>query len=199
MKAPTGWNNVKPMTGESKEVLTEGGHGCVITMAECITENWGGQDEEKLRLEIDIKEGSSLDGFYSRQFQKKLKFASNPKWPGEIKQSTTTKEGDTNPFFKGLITAIEDSNPGYNFERTGYDEKTLIGKKVGYVFRDEPFVASDGAIVHYVKPAWACKYDEAKDQPIPTPKKVRGQRAESVSKVDFTQMQEAADVELPFE
>lgn len=198
MKAPRGWNDVRPMSGESKEVLTEGGHGCVITFAECITENWGSGDEEKLRLEIDIKEGTSLDGYYARQMEKKMKYG-NPSWPGVVKQGTTTKDGSVSPFYKGLITAIEDSNPGYSFERSGFDEKTLIGKKVGFVFRDEPFVSSSsGEVVHYIKPAWACKYDDWREQPIPTPKKVRGQKAESVSTVDYSQMTESNDVDLPF-
>ena len=112
-------------------------------------------------------------------------------------QSTHTKDGAINPYFKGLINSIEKSNPGYSFEGAGFNEATLAGKRVGFVFRDEPFTAqSTGEIVHYMRPAWSCGYDEAKDQPAPAPKPVRGQ-SNNASMVTAT-MQEADNEELPF-
>ena len=197
MKPMTGWANAQARTSDGKEVLPAGGHGCVIRDARVIEENWGGVPEEKLDLEFDIKEGSALDGYYARQYEKRMKFnMSGAKWGGTLRQSTHTKDGDINPYFKGLINSIEKSNPGYDFAAANFNEATLKGKKVGFVFRDEPFTStSTGEVVHYVRPAWSCEYDEAQAQPAPAPKALRGQ---SNSPSAMPVMQEADDDELPF-
>lgn len=47
------------------------------------------------------------------------------------------------PFFKAFITAIEKSNPGYQWD---WDEQKLVGKNVIGVFGEEEFVANDGTV-----------------------------------------------------
>lgn len=47
------------------------------------------------------------------------------------------------PFFKGFITAVEKTNPGYKWN---WDEKTLIGKLVIAVFGEEEYKDTDGNI-----------------------------------------------------
>lgn len=46
------------------------------------------------------------------------------------------KDNRTKSYFKGCITAIEESNPGYKFN---FDERTLDNKLVGIIFRDEEY------------------------------------------------------------
>ena len=46
-------------------------------------------------------------------------------------------------FFKAFITAVEKSNPGYQWD---WDEKKLIGKNVIAVFGEEEYKANDGSI-----------------------------------------------------
>lgn len=46
-------------------------------------------------------------------------------------------------FFKGFITAIEKTNPGY---RWNWDEKTLVGKNVIAVFGEEEYKDNEGNI-----------------------------------------------------
>ena len=46
-------------------------------------------------------------------------------------------------FFKGFITAVEKSNPGYHWD---WDEKKLIGKNVIAVFGDEEYEDKNGNI-----------------------------------------------------
>ena len=46
-------------------------------------------------------------------------------------------------FFKGFITAVEKSNPGFEWD---WDESKLVGKNVIAVFYDEEYIDKDGNI-----------------------------------------------------
>lgn len=50
------------------------------------------------------------------------------------------------PMFKSRIVAIEKSNNGYSFEKSNFDEKTLIGKFVIGIYREKEFVGKDGSV-----------------------------------------------------
>ena len=86
---------------------------------------WG---DESVTFFFDI-----IDGKYKQYFSKNYKADSNPdkKWRGTLEQSITEKGI---PYFKGLITAIEESNPGFKWD---FEESSLKGKKVGIGFRKE--------------------------------------------------------------
>ena len=62
--------------------------------------------------------------------------------------ATASIDGNSTPFFKGLITAIERSNPGFIWN---WDENSLKGKLFGGVFGREEYMGTDG------KPRWSCK------------------------------------------
>lgn len=47
------------------------------------------------------------------------------------------------PFFKAFITAVEKTNPGFNWD---WDEKKLIGKNVIAVFGEEEYIANNGEV-----------------------------------------------------
>lgn len=98
------------------------------------------------------------------------------------------KDGNTNPYFKGFITAVEESNPGYKWN---WDEKTLKGKKIGIVFRMEEY-SYNGYDGEAARPFYACAYDDAPNMPIPKPKKL--QKVENPV-VDMTPAEEE---EVPF-
>jgi len=201
MRKPNNWDSAPARAKSGKETIPAGGHGCIIINAETITENWSGVPEDKLYIEIEIDEGTELDGFYERKLDYKRKYDDKAKWPGWYKTSIYSKDGngDTDYRFKGLIRAIEKSNPDFTFEFDDSSEASLIGKRVGFVFRDEPFVASTtGQVVHYIKPAWPCSYDEAADQPIPEPKAVRGESIEKSPSPDLQHMVEDNEEPLPF-
>ena len=71
--------------------------------------------------------------------------------------------------FKGLITSVEASNDKFKFN---FDEKTLEGKKVGLVFREEDFLGQDGQVHTAVKPFFAVSYDKAEEAKIPNKKEL---------------------------
>lgn len=109
------WSEV-PEAAEDR--LVANGYICKITAVEDIPE------KEYLRLEYDIAEGP-FAGYYQNLYQR-ANF-----WGGNVIRSY--KES-ARSFFKSFLTAIQESNHGYQFQN---DEKTLVGKWIGFVLREE--------------------------------------------------------------
>lgn len=148
MKPIHDYATARAFTGEN-ERLTVGGHICQIRGARCDVSRSG---KEMLVLAFDIKEGGEFDGFYKRMFDRIKNFNSDAKWPGCYYTVTTNNDGGTNPMFKGLITCIEESNPGYKWD---WNENTLNGKIVGFNFGEEEYLhQSTGEIRTNVKPVF---------------------------------------------
>lgn len=129
MIKPHEWDTTEAFTGDFKTV-TPGGHICKIMNAK---EDVTSTGKQVLVIMYDIVEGD-CKGYYADDF--KRKYESNPeaKWQGTYRQLT---DGNSLKFFKGMITAIENSNPGYKFN---FDESTLKGKLFGGVFGQEEYI-----------------------------------------------------------
>lgn len=106
------------------ERVTPGGYVCGITNVKDVPE------QEYLLIEYDIAEGN-LKNYY-RQLNDAKGF-----WGGKFVKSYREK---ALPFFKGFITAVENSNSGYKWN---YDETTLKRKLIGLVFGEEEYEAKD--------------------------------------------------------
>lgn len=89
--------------------------------------------KEYLKIYFDIAEGP-LKGVYKEQFEK---FGN---WGGRFFRSY--KESALG-FFKGFISSVEKSNPGYMFDD---DERTLVGKYIGIVLGAEEYLKQNGNI-----------------------------------------------------
>lgn len=133
MNKPQGYEEAQAFTGESHYIVP-GGYICQIRQA--VVEN-PGTDKESLALIFDVAEGE-YKGYYAEQFNKK--FSTNPdaKWQGTYRQFVN---GKGTPFFKGLITAIENSNTGYKWD---WNENTLRGKMFGAVMGQEEYLNGNG-------------------------------------------------------
>lgn len=136
---PTNYDEVQAYTGEF-ETIEPGGYICKITKAEAASTR---NNLPMLRILFDIAEGDSK-GFYERQW-KSDEGRANRKWRGFYNQIT---EGKSVPFFKGLITSIEESNAGYKWN---WDETTLEGKLFGGVFGREQYRKQDGKLAMATK------------------------------------------------
>lgn len=181
----------------SFESVTPGGHVCKIMRAVC--EKAASSDADMLCLLIDVQEGSNLDGVYRRIFDSKRATKPDAKWPCVFRQPVTDKEGKCSPYFKGLIESIEKSNPGYSFAST-WDERTLAGKMVGFVFREEEFLTTLGEIKTNVKPAWPRSVAAIKEG-VPVPEIKRLDKAKKTAAAAFNvfgMMPEVTDDILPF-
>lgn len=113
--------------------LKLGGHVCMIKKA-YITETT--TCKEVICLELDILDGEFKD-YYQKQYDNSNK--KEKKWGCIYRQLTQ----ESPEFFKGMITSIENSNPGFKFN---WDESQLVGKKVGGIFGLEEYKRNDGTI-----------------------------------------------------
>lgn len=190
MNIPKGWDRTQAFDG-SFEQMTPGGHICRIIGARVETNDYG---NERLVLALDVQEGSTHDGFYSRKFKSNQAENASAKWPCTFYQHTLTANGEANPFFKGLIKCVEESNPGYKW---GWQEMTLKDKLIGVIFREEEFEAQDGSIKTTVRPAFIRSVARIRDGvDVPEIKRLNGSKGGAAAvKTGFTQVQ---DDELPF-
>ena len=157
MKPIADYNTARAYTGEA-ERLPIGGHVCQIRAARCDTSRSG---KEMLVLAFDIKEGGEYDGFYKRRFERLKASNTDAKWPGLYYAVTTNNEGGTAPMFKGLITCIEESNPGYQWN---WNEASLNGKMVGFNFGEEEYLhQSSGEIRVSIRPQFPASVARVKE------------------------------------
>lgn len=122
---PNGWENVKA-AGEWRK-LPPGGYIVEIISASCKESQSG---YKYLDLEIEISEGEYKDYFRLDLYEQT---GENRRYKGHYRTGLPENEKSAK-FFKGMTTAVEESNPGYTWD---WNEQSLVGKKVGCLFRDE--------------------------------------------------------------
>ena len=118
------WNEVPDPVDLPR--LVPGGYVCKITVA---------TDEPKkeyLKLEYDIAEGE-FKGHWNELYKSK------GFWGGTFFRSYKEKALS---MFKGFLTAVKESNPGFVFNN---EEKRLEGKLVGLVLGEEEYRKNDGS------------------------------------------------------
>ena len=162
MKLPQDFDATKPYTGMSNYTpIPVGPHCCRIVAARLITTQNG---NEMLEVAFDIAEGGPDDGRMKERFENARKNNPNAKWPGAgiFRTGIITRDGKTNTFFKGLITAVEESNDGYSFKAVNCNENTLANKMLAFNFGEEEYRANDGTIRTAVKPFYAISVASAR-------------------------------------
>lgn len=191
MKPTPNYNTAAAYDGSS-ERLPAGGYICRIMKAWVETTQNG---SEMLVLALEIAEGQYA-GFIKKQYDSRK--ATNPKtvWPALFKQFTLGTDGQTNPFFKGMLKSIEESNTGYVWN---WQEATLANKMIGMIFREEEFEASDGSIKTTVRPAFPRSVQRIRNG-VEAPEIKRLNKptssANTMQNVGFTPVDD--DEELPF-
>lgn len=125
MKPIEGWDLINE-AGEFKR-LPPGIYGVKITS---VKNNEQGQYFE---ITCDITKGEYANYFKS-QVDAGLKDSS---------KTLRSYKTAALPFFKAFITAVEKTNPGYQWD---WDEQKLVGKNVIAVFGEEEYKANDGSI-----------------------------------------------------
>lgn len=128
MKPINNWENVQEMGGEI-ENIPAGAYVCEIKKCEEKPNRNGGS---RLEISFDVCEGDYRGWFMQdwRMQNREDKFwrgITNQNIPDENSPKYDTQCG----FFKRFINQVEASNPGYHW---AWDEKTLVGKKIGVVF-----------------------------------------------------------------
>ncbi|WP_279000614.1 hypothetical protein [Thomasclavelia cocleata] len=123
MKQINNWNEIKE-AGEF-ESLPAGGYVAVIKKVEDDT------SKECLKISFDIAEGQYKD--YYLELYKSMNF-----WGGSFYRSYKEK---AQSFFKGFITAVEESNSSFKWN---WDEQKLKGQRIGIVLREEEYIPQQG-------------------------------------------------------
>lgn len=130
IRKPQNWDNVQVISDRAK--LPADAYVCKVKQVAVQQNSYGDQ----LVILFDIAEGEYKD-FYARDFQQNQ----NPdkKWKGVQRVWIPTDDGSekdelTKRMFKGMVTAFEESNPGYKWN---WDESSLAQKTVGIIYRNE--------------------------------------------------------------
>lgn len=128
MRKGRDWNNVQAYDGEST-ALKPGAYICVVKgMKETALNN----GTPMVNLLFDIAEGEYKD-YYLEKFAREKAENKDVKYKGVYRTFPLTKDGGTNPYFKGLVTAIEKSNSFVLPDE--FDENDVKGKLFGGLFR----------------------------------------------------------------
>lgn len=152
------------------ESLPAGGYKCTIVKAYEDTSKSG---RPMLDVCLDIADGD-YKGYFSRLYRSRKELndrdGKETRWPC-IMYILADEEAVGR--FKGAVKAIEESNPGYSWDGSGWDESTLKGKAVGAVFREEEYEKRDGSIGVSTRAAWLRNVDKVEEAPVPARKKMR--------------------------
>ena len=194
MNKTAGWESAQAYDGTYRK-LPPGGYVCVIKDARVEAGQYG----EQMIVALDVCEGEYA-GFFGDLYEAKRKAPGAAlKWPCVYYQSLLNRDGVTNGFFKGLITSVERSNVGYVWS---WDERTLKGKKVGFVFGEEDWMDSNGNVRTSTKPKTARDVKAILDGDFAVPpKKLAGQQSSGYIQVESPASNggfEQVDDELPF-
>ena len=128
MEKYEGYDEAKAFTGDFEQ-MAPGGYVAKIKTATVEKKDYG----HLLTIEFDIAEGEKKN-FYQRKFDERQK------WYGKYTQPI---KNDDLRFFKGFITAIEESNSGYKWD---WNENGLVGKLFGAIFGEEEYQNDKGEI-----------------------------------------------------
>lgn len=127
MKKINGWDDIQTYVKFENPV---GGFICKVIEVEDVPE------KEYLKLSYDIVEAVTKDqekfvGMYTKRKEER-----NFDYPVNI----LSYKDSALPFFKGAITAFENSNDGYQWDN---DETKLVGLKIGFVLGEEEYRGKD--------------------------------------------------------
>ena len=146
----------------SFEPLALGGHVCVIKNAQETTSKTG---KPMLKVALDIAAPDPQAGYYLERFKNDNRALAEKRWPCISYVVTEDKDGNASKGLARFVTSIESSNPGFQFPWDNVD--LLRDKRVGGVFGQEEYKATDGNIKKATKLMWFCAADKAKDAKVP--------------------------------
>lgn len=181
MEKFSGYEEIEIKNFEKYETLELGGHVCKILRVkiETITPKTGNfKPWRQLIIDFDIAESDPQAGFYKRRYEKDVqKDVTTAKWKGVFKVNIPRDDGSeddkkSKENFKRFITCIENSNNGYDWEKSNWDESTLVGKLFAGVFGIEEFLNNEGNVLYFTKCRFVRSVNQLEDITIPKVKLV---------------------------
>lgn len=160
MKKFDNWDSIATQTYGSFPELEPGAYVCNILKVEAQNSKSG---KEGVLIYFDIAEGPNTN-FYRKRFDRD-RDRDDRKWRGTYWQMT---EGMGQSYFKGFITALEESNPSYHWD---WEESHIKGLKCGVVFGREQYkVPTSGELRFATKPQGFCSAEKARSGAVAAPK-----------------------------
>lgn len=140
--------------------LPAGAYKCVITDVVDV------EDKEYLKISYDIAEGDYL-GYYTEL----RKNHPDWEWVGAYVKSYKVK---ALPMLKRFCSAVSKSNGNYIFDAGSInsDEKTLVGKMIGLVLREEEYYSNSGDKRTRLVVYRECAVDTVDEQKVPECKRL---------------------------
>ena len=135
MKVIENWESVEAKGMEDFKSLPIGAYECVIRKAEVYKNQDTGK--ESFKVQVDIASGE-YKGYFQKRYDNNT--SSTKTWDNNSTRYLAF-EGDNIAYFKGFITSVENSNPGYKWD---WDETKLTGKKICGVYQYEEYERQDG-------------------------------------------------------
>ena len=168
MKKFSGYSETEARDFTQYEKIEVGGHYCKILDVK-IEEIQGKNGKfEQLLIKFDTDENDKQPRYYSTRYKQDVeKDATKAKWKGYYKifipkDDGTEQDEKSKVNFKTFITCIEKSNSGYDWEKSDWNEKTLVGKKFVGVFGIEEFTNLAGELVWATK----CRFVRSTDSDL---------------------------------
>lgn len=190
IRKPKNWNEVQEYTDRQKLPLDA--YVCKVKQCKVVDTNYG----EQLAMLFDITEGE-YTGYFQKDFASNT--AQDKKWRGVMRVWIPKDDGSENDemtkrTFKGMTTAFERSNPGYQWD---WNENSLAGKTVGILFRNEEY-DYQGKQGWTVRPFRTISADTVRDGEYTLPKdKPLKNKPAAISAANNGYM-DAEDDDLPF-
>lgn len=161
MNKPRGYDETTAASG-GYVPLPAGGYVCrIIGVKESMTRT----NKPQVELALEIVEGPE-EGRFQREFDEDVR--ENKRWGAVLRQVVEDAGGQCNQFFKGLITAIEESNPGWKPVWGDGFCASCKARLVGVVFRREEYPKQGGGTGWKTKP-WRARSVEAIRQGVEPP------------------------------
>lgn len=129
------WDSIEAKGMEDFKNLPIGAYECVIKDARINHNEENGKDT--LKISIDIASGEYKD-YFLKSYENDTRI--DKKWNNNAVKYLVF-EGDNVSYFKGFITCVENSNPGYTWD---WNENKLKDKKICGVFLYEEYQKQDG-------------------------------------------------------
>ena len=135
MKAIDNWDEIEAKGTEDFKPLPIGAYECIIRKAEIYKNPT--TEKESFRVQVDIASGD-YKGYFQQRYDNDTR--SDKTWDNNSTRYLAF-QGDNTAYFKGFITCVENSNPGYKWD---WDETKLANKKICGVYQYEEYEKQDG-------------------------------------------------------
>ena len=101
-------------------------------------------DRDEIIMMIEITEGEYKDQYHKVFEDQKERYGGDVKYKGSFKLRPPIDGDDPwiKKVFEGNLWCVEQSNPGYAWD---WDEKKLVGKKIGINVRERLYTGNDGS------------------------------------------------------